>query len=137
MKLGDVYDYSTRLRNTAAHPVYDSLRYAVNLLNLGDPEHQPRAEGIIRRVIDLQSASWSDTPASGRKKYAEEPLSKAPSADWNWADFVARWGGLTVSAPLKPGTQQSLRQFTCEAQGAGSVPALDRSTPSAPRPPGP
>lgn len=79
--------YHTTLTGGLVHPTRDSLYYALELLDSGDPTYLGRAIGIIRRVVALQDTR-SDSPTYGVwSYYLEEPLEKMSPPDWNWADF--------------------------------------------------
>ncbi|HEX4807645.1 MAG TPA: hypothetical protein VH325_01870 [Bryobacteraceae bacterium] len=85
--IGPEYHYHTNLRNTRAHITRDSLDYAMNLLETGEPERKRRAERIINRMLDLQDTDPGSKWYGLWGYYMEEPASKMSPADWNWADF--------------------------------------------------
>ncbi len=87
--VGVRYDYNSFLRNTIVHPIRESTAYAVALLDCGDPQHQQRAEQIIRRVLEFQVTDPGKESFGVWAKFLEEPLEKAPYLDKNWADFMA------------------------------------------------
>lgn len=79
--------YHTTLTGGLVHPTRDSLYYALELLDSGNPEYLDRAVEIIQRVVPLQDTR-SDSPTYGVwSYYLEEPLEKMSPPDWNWADF--------------------------------------------------
>ena len=86
-QIGPEYHYHTNLRNTRAHITRDSLDYAMNLLETGEPDRKQRAEKILDRMLDLQDTDPNSKWYGLWGYYMEEPASKMSPADWNWADF--------------------------------------------------
>ncbi len=79
--------YHTTLEGGYVHPTRDSFRYAVALLDSGDPEYQQRACDILDRCIDLQDQDPDSRTYGIWSWFMEEPLDKMSPPDWNWADF--------------------------------------------------
>jgi hypothetical protein len=72
------------------HPTYQSLLYAVGLLNTEMKEYEQRAYDIIGRLLSLQDRNpLSDTYGIWPWFY-EEPLTQMAPPDWNWADFCGK-----------------------------------------------
>lgn len=87
-KIGGDYNYNTHLRNTTAHPTRESLAYAVNLLDTGIPADAERAFAILHRILEIQDNDPKSNSFGVWPHYAEEPSSRAPYVDRNWADFL-------------------------------------------------
>jgi hypothetical protein len=79
--------YHTTLQGGTVHRTRESLRYAVALLDSGDPGRLQRAEGILDRVIALQDQDPSSRTYGIWPWFLEEPLDRMSPPDWNWADF--------------------------------------------------
>ncbi len=79
--------YHTTLKGGHVHPTRDSLRYAVALLDSGEPGRLERARKILRRVIALQDQDPESRTYGIWSWFMEEPLEKMSPPDWNWADF--------------------------------------------------
>lgn len=79
--------YHTTLEGGTVHRTRDSLKYAVALLDSGQPERIKRAEGVLRRVISLQDQDPNSRTYGIWPWFLEEPLDRMSPPDWNWADF--------------------------------------------------
>ena len=87
--LKNYYQYHTDATDGIMHPTRQSLIYAVNLLDLGDPKDEQQAFDIIRKTISLQDTVRANKTYGIWPYYLEEPLAtKKSPADWNWADFL-------------------------------------------------
>jgi hypothetical protein len=112
-KIGPAYNYHSTLRNTTAHPIRESLEYALLLFEARQDE---RAQAILNVVLTLQDTQASSQWYGIWGYYAEEPPSKMSSADWNWADFngatllmIAFRHGDRLSPSLRARTSESIR----------------------------
>ena len=80
--------YHTRIADgTWAHPIRESLDYALGLLRSGEPSRAERAAAIIRKVLTLQETTPTERTYGIWPWLMEEPLSRMDPPDWNWADF--------------------------------------------------
>lgn len=79
--------YHTTLTGGTVHSTRESLKYAVALLDSGEPERQKRAEAVLRRVIALQDQDPNSRTYGIWSWFVEEPLDRMSPPDWNWADF--------------------------------------------------
>ncbi|MCU0914120.1 MAG: hypothetical protein MUC88_06110 [Planctomycetes bacterium] len=79
--------YHTTLTGGTVHRTRETLKYAVALLDAGDPERFQRAEQILDRVIALQDQEPNSPTYGIWSWFLEEPLDKMSPPDWNWADF--------------------------------------------------
>lgn len=79
--------YHTTLTGGTVHRTYESLAYAVALLDSDEPARLSRAEAILRRVIDLQDQDPNSPTYGIWPWFLEEPLERMSPPDWNWADF--------------------------------------------------
>jgi hypothetical protein len=89
--LGQVWNgpgYHTRVPNGSwAHPVRESLDYALGLLAAGDEAALARAAQIVRAVLTLQDTEPTSHTYGIWPWLHEEPLAAMAPPDWNWADF--------------------------------------------------
>lgn len=69
------------------HPVRRASRYAVQLLETGDPGYIKRAHKVIEAIIAAQDQDRSSETYGIWPYYFEEPLDQMNKPDWNWADF--------------------------------------------------
>ena len=69
------------------HPVRGTSRYAVQLLETGDPKYVKRAHKVIEAVIAVQDQDSTSETYGIWPYYFEEPLDQMNKPDWNWADF--------------------------------------------------
>ncbi|NRF94487.1 helix-turn-helix transcriptional regulator [Paenibacillus frigoriresistens] len=103
------------------HPTYQSLLYAVGLLNTEMKEYEQRAYDIIGRLLSLQDRNpLSDTYGIWPWFY-EEPLTQMAPPDWNWADFCGKElllavlrHGHKLPETLKDQIRESV-SFACDA----------------------
>ncbi len=79
--------YHTTLTGGTVHPTRDSFKYAVALLDSGQPEREKRAEAVLHRLIALQDQDPNSRTYGIWSWFVEEPLDKMSPPDWNWADF--------------------------------------------------
>jgi hypothetical protein len=80
--------YHSRLpAGTRAHPIRESLHYALGLLQAGGAAHNRRAAEIIAKVLSLQDTDPFHSTYGVWPWYADEPLAQMDPPDWNWADF--------------------------------------------------
>jgi len=79
--------YHTTLQGGVVHRTRESLKYAVALLDSGDPARLERAEAILDRVIALQDQDPGSRTYGIWPWFLEEPLDRMSPPDWNWADF--------------------------------------------------
>ncbi len=79
--------YHTTLKNGYVHRTRESLKYAVALLDSGDPDRAVVAAEIIEQVISLQDTDSSSKTYGIWPWFLEEPLEEMSPPDWNWADF--------------------------------------------------
>lgn len=79
--------YHTTLKDGYVHRTRESLKYAVALLDSGDPNRAARAVEIIEKVISLQDQRPSSRTYGIWPWFLEEPLEEMSPPDWNWADF--------------------------------------------------
>lgn len=79
--------YHTTLQGGVVHRTRESLRYAVALLDSGDPARLQRATVILNRVIPLQDQDPNSPTYGIWPWFLEEPLARMSPPDWNWADF--------------------------------------------------
>jgi hypothetical protein len=79
--------YHTTLQGGVVHRTRESLRYAVALLDSGDPTRLQRATAILNRVIPLQDQDPNSPTYGIWPWFLEEPLARMSPPDWNWADF--------------------------------------------------
>jgi len=86
-EIGPRYQYHTNLRSTVAHPVRESLEYALYLLEDGADARRKRAEETLDRVLALQDTDLASKWYGLWGWYLEEPPPRMSPADWNWADF--------------------------------------------------
>jgi hypothetical protein len=113
--IGPEYHYHTNLRSTRAHITRDSLDYAMNLLETGEPDRKRRAEEVLTRMLDLQDTDPNSKWYGLWGYYMEEPASKMSPADWNWADFngatllmINARHGSQLSAALRDRVRQAI-----------------------------
>ena len=85
--VGSEYSYQSSLRNQVVHPTRTSMEYALYLLESGEKSRINRAAQILDRLDRLQEKNQWSTWYGLWSWYAEEPLDRMPSADFNWADF--------------------------------------------------
>ena len=69
------------------HPVRGTSRYAVKLLETGDPGYIERAHKVIEAIIAAQDQDSASETYGIWPYYFEEPLDQMNKPDWNWADF--------------------------------------------------
>ena len=69
------------------HPVRGTSRYAVKLLETGDPVYVARAHKVIEAIIAAQDQDSASETYGIWPYYFEEPLDQMNKPDWNWADF--------------------------------------------------
>jgi len=79
--------YHTTLQGGVVHRTRESLRYAVALLDSGDPARLQRATAILNRVLPLQDQDPNSPTYGIWPWFLEEPLARMSPPDWNWADF--------------------------------------------------
>lgn len=79
--------YHTTLTGGTVHRTRRSLKYAVALLDSGEPHRGRRAEEILRKVISLQDQDPNSRTYGIWPWFLEEPLEQMSPPDWNWADF--------------------------------------------------
>ena len=88
-ELKNHYQYHTDATDGILHETRGSMKYAVDLLDTGDPQYEQRAFDIIRKTISLQDTVRANKTHGIWPYYLEEPLAtKKSPADWNWADFL-------------------------------------------------
>jgi hypothetical protein len=80
--------YHTTLTGGMVHPTRDSARYAVALLDTGDPERLERASDVLRRLLALQDQNSDSRTYGIWSWFMEEPLEQMAPPDWNWANFI-------------------------------------------------
>lgn len=82
------YNYHTDATTAKFHYVVSSLRYAVSLLDLNEPQYEKRAFDVIRKCLTLQEKDTLFPYFGVWPYYLEEPLStKRSKIDYNMADF--------------------------------------------------
>jgi hypothetical protein len=79
--------YHTELKGGFVHPTRESLLYALQLLDTGDPARLDRALRVLDRVLGLQDTDPASRTFGIWSWYMEEPLATMAKPDFNWADF--------------------------------------------------
>lgn len=87
VKYIDTRGYHTNLHGNV-HPTYDSMQYAVALLNLEG--YEDRALRIINNILSLQDVKPSSKTYGLWPYYMEQPIEEMMSPDYNWADFIGK-----------------------------------------------
>jgi hypothetical protein len=103
--------YHTTLTGGMVHPTRDSARYAVALLETGDPERLERACGVLRRLLALQGQGSFDAGFSiPRNPYRENvnpalamAIDRGPT---QCSDAPPGFG--FSPRPQRPGTQRTI-----------------------------
>jgi len=110
--------YHTTLQGGTVHRTRESLKYAVALLDSGDPERLRRAEAVLNRVIDLQDQDPSSRTYGIWPWFLEEPLDRMSPPDWNWADFCGTQllqVAIDHMSRLSPDVQQKVKDAIVHA----------------------
>lgn len=82
--------YHTKLAGREVHALSPSLSYAAALLYGEIKEDIPKAEKIIKRVLELQDTDPNSDTFGIWSYYEEEPLAEMDAPDRNWADFLGK-----------------------------------------------
>jgi hypothetical protein len=85
--VGPEYSYQSNLRSQKVHPTRSSMDYALYLMESGDPLRMSRALDVLDRLEAFQDKDPKSKWYGLWSWYVEEPLSKMPAVDFNWADF--------------------------------------------------
>jgi hypothetical protein len=83
--------YHTTLKGIEfAHRTFNSLIYALALLDTEEVRYEQRSFDIIKKVISLQDTDRSSSTFGIWSWFYEEPLDRMSPPDWNWADFCGK-----------------------------------------------
>lgn len=82
--------YHTKLAGRKVHDLRASLSYAAALLYGEIKEDIPKAEKIIKRILELQDTDPKSNTFGLWSYFEEEPLEEMDAPDRNWADFLGK-----------------------------------------------
>ena len=74
-------------KGTRVHPTRSAMDFAAYLLASPETEHRKRGNKLLGKVLELQDQNPESRTFGVWPWYAEEPLEKMASVDYNWADF--------------------------------------------------
>lgn len=84
------FHYHSKMIDTIAHPVYDSLCYACCLMDTGNAENIAQAVVIVKIVLKHQDKDEFSKTFGVYPYYIEEPVKAMEAVDMNMADFVTK-----------------------------------------------
>lgn len=114
--------YHTHYQGETVHPTFDSMVYALALLDTGIEENYSRANNIIDRILSLQDTNPDNDTFGIWSWYLEEPLEKMAPPDWNWADFLGKvFLQIASDYPAILGTQRLKEVQQCISRCCRSI----------------